>query len=169
MACRQACWAGSACRQRRGHALCPDGRLLHCWRVEPVPAYFAFQVRHGQRSCWMSPCLPSRLFVLIQAWSWKHFQLCFLFRCSHSPLVSACDSCRSLLIVGNFPGCHCSVRSCPRTSFAGYRALAIPHACLGSYLHVRFDCCSSDPPGLFFPITCGRSSGGLPISGSNVR
>ena len=163
MACRQACWAGLACRQGRGHVLCLGGRPVHGRLLERVPAYVALQVGFGQRPCWKILCLPSHLFVQALASAWGHFLLCSLFCCSPFPLVSACGSCRSSLFVENFPGFCLSVRSCPHGSSAGCRAPAIPHACLGSYFHVRFDCCSSDPPGLFFPITCGRSSGGLPI------
>ena len=160
----QAYWPGSACRQGRIHALSLGGRPAYGWLLELVPAYFAFQIYHGQqRPCWMNLCLPSRLFVQVLGSAWGHFLLCPLFRCSHFPLASACGSFHSSLLAGNFPGCCCSVRSCPHAASAGCRALAVPHACLGFYLLVRFDCYSSDPPSLFFPVTSGRSPGGLLI------
>ena len=165
MACRQACWAGSAYDHGKGHARCLDGRPANDRRLVPVPAYVVLQACHDQRPWWMNLCLPSRLFVQMYASAWVNFLLGYLFWPRNRPLVLACGFCCSLLSVGNFPECCCSVRDCFHASSAGCRAPAIPHACLGTYSLVRFDCCSSDPPGLFFPVTCGRSSGGLPIFG----
>ena len=128
---RQSYWVGSACRHERDHHAL-------CLRDRPVPVYFVLQVCFDRRPSWMNPCLLSRLFVPVRDSAWMHLLLDFLFWRSQFPLVLACGSCRSWLFVGNFPVCRRSARSCP-------------HACLGSYSHVRFDCCSSDPPGLYFP------------------
>ena len=145
---RQTYWVDSACRHERGHHdLCLRGRL--------VPVYFVLQVCHDQCPCWMSPCLPSRLFVLVRASAWMHLLLDFLFWRSQSPLVLACGSCRSWLFVGNFHVCCRSARSCP-------------HAYLGSYLHVHFDCCSSDPPGLYFPSLVAGHLVACLFSGNNL-